>query len=218
MEKDKTIIEYGKIIYSRRWVIIILMAAIFSFTLVNTLLTEKGYTAKTTIFPTTVNQGGLASFLSNPLAGIVKQDANVLIVLLKSQNLAEKVTQKLKLEDRFLTGSEKRRKMNGFGKAVSILKSKIKAYSTKDGAVEISIELNDPRLSENVCRAYVDSVSEYLNSASIPINFVVIDPPRASNNPSSPNMKANLMTALIVSIVLGVSFSLLDDYFWLVLK
>ena len=218
MEKDKTIIDYGRIIYSRRWIIVILMVAIVGFTAINSFFTEKGYTATAIIFPTTTDQGGIVSFTSNLLGGLVKQDANVLVVLFKSRNMAERVALKLKLEDYFLSDSERKRNINGIWRAISVLDNKTNAAVSKDNAIELSVSLNDPELAKNVLEAYIGSVSEYLNKNSVPINFIVIDPPRASPNPSSPNTKLNLITALIVALVLGISFSLLDEYFRLVLK
>lgn len=202
MENDKTIVEYGRILYLRRWPIVILLVAIFGFTLINTLFTPKRYTAKATIFPTTANQGGLASFLSSTLAGVVKQDANVVVVLLKSRSMAETVVQKLKLK----------------GKAAYTPQKNIQAYVTKDGAVEICLEDNNPQLAENIVNTYINSLSEYLNEKAISINFVVVDSAKASSFPSSPNLKMNLIAAIVVSLVLGISFSLLDDYFRLVIK
>jgi len=213
-----TIIDYGKIFYARRWPIIILMVAIIGFTLVNTFFTEKTYTAKAVVFPTTINQGGIASFLSSSLAGIVKQDANVMVVLFKSQSIAENVAQKLGLESRFKSNIKKESKAERLERAAAFLQNKIKASVNKDGAIEVDLEMEDPDLAENIVGAYIIAVSECLAKNTIPINFVIIDPAKASSQPSSPNLKMNLLAALFVSMVLGILFSLLDDYFHAVLK
>jgi uncharacterized protein involved in exopolysaccharide biosynthesis len=219
VNREKTIVDYGRIIYRRRWVVIILLAAILGFTLANSLLTPKGYTARAVIFPTTSDQSGIASLLSSSLRGVMKQDASVLIVLFKSMSIAQTVTRKLGLENYFpRSGGAAENKVAGLERTAAFLRSRIGAYVDKDGAIEVKLEVRDPRLAEEIVKNYIVSVSEYLNDNSIPIRFVIIDPARASGRPSSPNLKMNLVAAFIVSIVLGISFSLLDDYFRVVLK
>jgi capsular polysaccharide biosynthesis protein len=152
------------------------------------------------------------------LSGVMRQDASVLIVLFKSQNMAETVARRLRLEDYFPDNSGKHDKARGLAKTSSFLRSVISTYVNKDGAVEINLEAKDPRLAEEIVNSYIVSTSKYLNDNSIPLKFVIVDPAKASSRPSSPNLKMNMLAALIVSLILGISFSLLDDYFQVILR
>lgn len=220
MNQEKTIIDYGRIFYIRRWPIIILSCAIIIFTYINTIRAEKGYTAKATIFPTSVTQSNISSFLlSNLSGGVMRQDANILLVLFKSQNIAELVVQKLKLE---YLGERNNNKKNNISEinlnTASLIKSKINSFLTKDGAVELNLELKNPDLAQKTLDLYINVVATYIRENSFPIDFNVVDSPRASHIPSSPDLKTNLIAAIVVAIIVSILFSMLDDRFHLISK
>ncbi len=210
----KDIIE--TIIKSRRmlaafFVIAVVLASFFYFT------TPKSYTAKATILPIAGGSGGgIADFLAGTGLGMLTHSetkANVLLVALQSQTLAENVLKKHSLAGLILGLPSDQVTSADIKKAAKQLSGGIMGFSvSKNGLIVISATLGDQDKVAELATHYLAELSLFLNRKAINMNFTVIDEAQKPLAPSGPRLMKNMIISLGIAFffcLMFISFKLI---------
>ena len=186
------------------FVVAILLAVLLFF------ITPKAYTATTTILPVAGANTGMADFLSGTsLAMLANSEtkANVILVALESQSLAEEVVTKNKLAGLILGRSGGQISEDYNLKAAALLNSRVMSvFVTRNGAIEISATLANQDKVADLANSYVDELSVFLNKRAINMNYVVIDRAHRPEKASSPDLMLNLFKSLAIAFFFSLFY------------
>jgi len=150
--KDEAdIIDYIKIVYRYKWLLIAIVIIGMAFTAASCLRQPKVYEASATFFPLdtsykTESQG----FVAKPQLNI--QD--LVLSVLESRQMAERVVDQLGLKQLW--------KATAIEDAQSRLRSSITITIEKRGLIRLSARSGSPKIAAKVVNAYVDNL-EYFN-------------------------------------------------------
>ena len=148
-EDEIDIFDYIKVIYKRRWLIIILVLASMLFTGISSLRTPKMYEASATFFPME-SQLPQSFTVTKSQVGI----ENLIISILESRKMADRIIEQLNLKDAWET-----KLMSDARKA---LRAASKITLEKNGIIKLSVKNKLPKLSADIANAYVDNL-DYFN-------------------------------------------------------
>lgn len=150
-EEEINLIEYVKVIYKHRIMIItfvlvsMLSAAIFS------LHKPKIYEASATFFPMNVKE----YYTSQPETFSMKRKLDIedlVISILESRKMADRIIEQLNLKEAWKTKLDAQR----------ALKDATKITLEKNGIIRLSVQTQSSELSANIANAYVDNL-DYFN-------------------------------------------------------
>lgn len=211
MGKEITLKEIIETILRARWMLVsffmiaIVIAYFFYFT------TPKSYTARATILPIAGRGGGgIASFLAGTGLGMLagsETKANVILVALQSQTLAENVLKKHALTGLILGVSPDKVTLADIGKAANQLRRGIMGFSvSKNGLIVISATLGDQDKVAELANHYLAELSVFLNRKAINMNFTVIDEAQKPLTSSGPSLIRNLVISLGIAFFFALIF------------
>jgi len=185
--------------------IAIIMAYFFYWT------TPKSYTAEATILPIASGSGGgMAEFLAGTGLGMLANSetkANVILIAMASQTLAENVLKKFDIVDIIVNKPGAELKLVDFEKAAKTMRmNTVKSFVTKNGSITISATLSDPDKAAKLVNVYLEELSVFFNQKSINMNFNIIDSARPPLLPSSPDLMKNLIISLGIAFFFGLMF------------
>ena len=200
----ETIIESRRMLFAF-FAIAVVMAYFFSWT------TPKMYTAEATILPVTSGSGaGLANFLAGTGLGMLTNSetkANVILIAMSSQTLAENVLKKLDNDDLLLKKPKEKLKPNDLEKAANTLRANVvRSFVTKNGSIIISATMRDPVMAAKVVNTYLEELSLFFNQKGISMNFNIIDPAKPPGSPSNTNLMKKLVISLGIAFFFGLMY------------
>jgi len=209
MEKGITLKDIVETIIRSRWMlfaffaIAIIMAYFFYWT------TPKAYTADATILPIASGSvGGMAEFLAGTGLGVLANSetkANVILIAMASQTLAENVLKKYDIVDLIINKKKEELKPSDFQKASKNLRTGIvRSFVTKNGSITIRATLSDPDKAAKLVNTYLEELSIFFNQKGINMNFNIIDSARPPLLPSIPDLMKNMMIAIGIAFFFGL--------------
>lgn len=223
MEDDEiNIIDYIKVVYKYKKLIISLVAISIAFAVASHIITKptkKMYSASATIMPLESAGRDFFSTYSWGRGGGV--EAGKISALLKSKVLAKNVIYELDLlKNIYKTQWDKtnNRFKQGFvpplERAAALLAAKIDIKNTKEGLLEISIIWDEPVLAAKIVNTYIDKLGDFINHRSLGAVFQSIDPAVPPALPLSNRSKLILSVAIaaVASFFVGVFLSFLIEY------
>ena len=148
-EDEIDIVDYIKVIYKRRWIIITLVLVSMLFAGIFSLRKPKIYEASATFFP-------LEYQVSQSSMVVEKQVSigNLIISILESRKMADRIIEQLNLKDIWKTEL--------MSEARNTLKAASKITPEKNGIIKLSVRNKSAELSAKIANAYVDNL-EYIN-------------------------------------------------------
>jgi len=210
MEKGISLKDIIETMIKSRWmlfsffVIAVVMAYFFYWT------TPRSYTAEATIFPMAGSNTGVAEFLAGTGLGMLtyaETKANIILVALNSQTLAENVLNKFDIADLILNKPKSGLKPTDLEMAARVLRSGIiRAGVTRNGSISVSATLSDPDKAAKLVNTYLEELSVFFNQKGINMNFNIIDSARPPLLPSSPDLMKNLIISLGIAFFFGLVF------------
>jgi len=206
----KTIIESRRML-TYFFIIAVVLASFFY------IITPRSYTAEATIFPIAGSSGGFADFLAGTGLGMLSQSetkANVILVALNSQTLAESVAGRQDIAGSVLNMPQKELVPADITKAGMQLHKTMKFSVTKNGSIAISATLRDKSRVADLVNVYLDELSVFLNKNALNMNFAVIDKAEEPLKPSAPNLMKNMVVSLGIAfffsfMYLGINVGIL---------
>ena len=143
------LIDYIKIIYKRRWIILTFIIICILYTGISSLRQSKKYEAAATFFPIKY-QVSDASALIETQVGI----ESLIISMLESRKMADRIIEQLDLKKLWKTDSMDDARM--------AIKGIIKLTLEKNGLIKLSAQTTTAELSARIANAHVDNL-EYFN-------------------------------------------------------
>lgn len=199
----ETIIKSRRMLFSF-FVIAVVMAYFFYWT------TPRSYTAEATIFPMAGSNTGVAEFLAGTGLGMLtyaETKANIILVALNSQTLAENVLNKYEIADLILNKPKSGLKPTDLEMAAKSLRAGIvRSFVTKNGSIAISASMRDPDIAAKLVNTYLEELSVFFNEKGINMNFNIIDSARPPLFPSAPNLNKNLTLSMGIAFFFGLVF------------
>lgn len=185
MEEEINLMHGFKIIYKRRWFVVIFVFVVTSITMVITLLIPNTYRSETKIlpldFPGGIGASSGASSFAAPLLGFgnnISTAASKLMVILTSRTLAENVINRLDLMPVFFPDDwdskkkqwkepdlQKRPASQSMEGAVENLFSMLQIeQDTRRGVISIAAISPDPIITAKVVNTITDELQELMNN------------------------------------------------------
>ncbi|GEM_PF-2793295 len=214
--RELTLLDYGRVVWKSRWVILALFVLGAVGAVVYTVMTPKMYEAKATILPPELTvfarartgaggAGGAGGLLSS--LGLAENSAtNIVMGMLKSETMADALIEKFDLKSRYNVQTR--------SKALKQLSKATRFSVSKENVVTVYVEDGDPATAAAMANFYLEHL-ETLNAqkqitASKPMVHV-LDAAKPPEQPSRPNLLLNLGTALGAAFILGVLIALLRE-------
>lgn len=228
-ESELTLLDYGKILWRRKIMLIILCALSVVITMVVSLLLPKYYKSEAMILAVAPEAGGLGAALSSsPLAGALtgslgglSSPADRILVFLKSRTVAEMVVKRFDLLRVF--NADKWDAAKGAWKdpakpplmedAVKKLRKNVTSFKkSKEGTITITVEWKDPKLAAHLANYYVAALAEFMKDKSVNTTVQIVDPAVPAERKSSPRIARNMAMAGILSLFIGVVLALVLEH------
>lgn len=152
-EDEINLVDYIKVLYKRRWMIIILVFVSTFFVGTLSLFKPKMYEAQATFFPMNVRE----YYSPQPEALAMKRQLDIedlIISILESRKMADRIIEQLNLKELW-----KEKLMADARKA---LRSASKITLEINGIIKLSVKTKSPKLSAKIANAYVDNL-DYFN-------------------------------------------------------
>jgi uncharacterized protein involved in exopolysaccharide biosynthesis len=182
-----------------------MLIALFTISVVITMVVSrqmpKYYRSETLIISSGSEPGGLGAAISTmPFAGVlagaagIQTPADKIMVILKSRSIAEAVIRKYDLIKALYskewdpaTGTWKNPDKHPLMEDAvkQLTRSIIKFNKSKEGAITVSVEWQDPHLAADIANYYVTALTGFLNDKAINITVQVIDRAVPSERKSS---------------------------------
>jgi tyrosine-protein kinase Etk/Wzc len=227
--KELRPLDYGKIIWRRKIMLIALFAASVIVTMAVSMLLPKYYRSEAVILTIAPESGGLGAALSaspfggalsGPLGGL-SSPADKILVFLKSRTVAEMVVKRFDLlrvfnESKWDTSkgawktSEKPPLMED---AVRELGKKVTSFrKSREGSITITVEWKDPKLAAQIANYYVAALAEFMKDKSVNTTIQIVDPAIPAEQKSSPKIGQNMIMAGIMSLFIGVLIAFILEH------
>lgn len=219
-ESELNLLDYGKILWRRKIMLVILCTLSVGFTMVVSLMLPKYYRSEAMILALAPETGGLGAALSaSPLAGALtgslgglSSPADKILVFLKSRTVAEMVIKRFDLLRVFY--ADKWDAAKGAWKdpekpplmedAVKVLGKKVTAFKkSKEGSITITVEWKDPKLAAGIANYYVVALAEFMKDKSVNTTVQIVDSAVPAERKSSPRIALNMAMAGIMSLFVG---------------
>jgi len=218
---EANLVDYGAIIRRRKMMIIVLCVVSVLATMVVSLKLPKYYKSQAMILAIAPESGGLGAALSaSPLAGAfpgsfggLTTPADRLLVFLKSRTIAEMVVKRFDLLrvfneskwDSVKGGWMDPQKPPLMEDSVKYLGSKVTSFKkSREGSIAITVEWKDPKLAADIANYYIVALAETMKNKSINTTVQIVDPAVPAEKKSRPSLRANMMTAGMISLMIGV--------------
>lgn len=228
MKDELSLLDYWKVIWRRKVMLIALFTVSVFITMAVSFLLPKYYRSETVIITTSSESGGLGTALSAlPLAGAlgggvgIQTPADKVMVVLKSRSLAEAVIKKFDLIKALNQGRwdaaqgtwKNPKKPPLMEDAVKELTKKIVQFKkSREGAITVSVEWKDPQLSAEIANYYVASLTGFLNEKAINLTVQVVDRAVPAERKSRPRIAQNMMLAGSLSLFIGMFTAFFLEY------
>ncbi len=211
--REPTLEDYARVIWGGRWLILALVAAATTATLVVTLKTPKTFTAQTTIMPLGQERaGGLASALSGSLGGAlgIENPSDKLVAVLQSRTVAGMVVEGLGLDT--VLAQAMGRKPTRDEAIEAMQKGVVKVSGGTRGVITVRAEWRDPALAAAIANATVSAAGRFLNERSISMNFQVLDEAVPPAKKSGPRVRVNVAVAMVLSALTALMIVFVREY------
>ncbi|MFZ5875348.1 MAG: hypothetical protein ACOYXU_02955 [Nitrospirota bacterium] len=212
-EHEPTVVDYARVVWGGKWMILSLMVAATGVTAVVSLNMPKTFLAQTTIMPLGQERaGGLASALSGSLGGAlgIENPADKLMAVFQSRRVAGMVVDTLGLDAALVqaTGGHPTR-----DEAIdAVQNSVIKVTGGNRGLITIRASWSDPALAAAIANAVVAATGRFLNERSISMNFQVLDEAVPPRKPSGPRVRLNIAMTVVASAFGGLVIVFVREY------
>jgi len=220
-QKDITLLDYGKILWRRKTLLIALFAISVVVTMAISLRLPKYYRSEVVVLAIAPETGGLSAALSaSPLAGALtgslgglSTPADRVLVVLKSRTIAEMVIKRFDLlrvfnEHKWDAGKsawKNPEKPPLMEDAVKELGKKVTSFrKSKEGSITITVEWKDPKLAAQIANYYIVALAEFMKDKSHITTISIVDPAVPAERKSRPKTGQNMMLAGILSLFFGV--------------
>ncbi|HIA13552.1 MAG TPA: hypothetical protein EYN74_01430 [Nitrospirales bacterium] len=166
-EDEINLLDYWRVIWAWRWMIVGLCVVAMFTAMVTTLMTPKIYEATVTMMPPTPSGGSLGSLLgggqSSILQGLLGGDDSssgnsMVMALLESRTMAEDIARHFDLITLFETET-----IHG---AAGVLQGMTEIKIT-EGVIAITVAAKGPKLATDLANYYVDSLDHMNQSMSL---------------------------------------------------
>jgi len=226
-EDEVSLLDYWRVLYRWKWLIILLGLVATGASGFVTYQMPKIYRATTTILPLgTEGAGGLGAALSAiPFAGAlgvsgIKTPSDQLLIILKSRTLAETIIHQFNLQPHYHP-KEWDEEKNAWrpDKEKPFLEDTVKKFqenvspkSDKNGAVSLTVLDRNPALAADIANSMVSALAEFLNSHSMNINFQTIDPAVTPERKFKPSIRTNVLLAGVLALFVGIFLAFFLEY------
>ena len=165
MNSEPNLLDYLRVLYARRILIVVLVVTATAASLILTLNTPKTYRATTTLLPSLENKepGGLIDVgkISQLAGGIVSTPVtptDLFVAMLKSRTMADALIDKFDLLKTY--GTDSREIARGR------LKEETRIAVSKEKVINITVETTSPQLAAELANYYTD----YLDTLNSTLN------------------------------------------------
>lgn len=149
---EMDIFEYLRMIYKKRWAVLVIVIAAMLFTGVSSIRQPEMYEASATFFPLSMNYNVQPDgFMLKPQLDI----KDMIVSILKSRSMAGRIVEQLELKKLWNTKYA--------SDASMALRSSIAVTFEQNGAIRLSVYSTQPELTAKIANAYVDNL-EYFNA------------------------------------------------------
>lgn len=200
--EEVDIVDYIKVAYKHRWMILVIVIISMFSAGVLSLTKPKIYEAQATFFPVNVEYNIQSQ-------GVIAQPRveieDFIILILKSQKMTSRIIEQLDLN------RPKNRKLM-IGES---LRRSIKITTMTNGLIMLSVQSRAPELSAKIADAYVDSLDYFNRQLDIGAqrNIVqVIDTATIPQVSMPRKTKKNMVVAGITSFMLAVFLAFLMEF------
>ena len=143
-EDEIDIIEYIKVVYKHRWMIMAIVLASMLFIGAASLRQPKMYEASATFFPLNMQSNiETKNIIIKPSLDI----DDLIISILNSRKMADRIIEQLKLQNLW---------------DVKAINNATKVSLGKNGIIKLSVQSKSPKISAKIANAYVDNL-DYFN-------------------------------------------------------
>ncbi len=212
-DREPTLEDYARVVWGGRWLILALVAAATTATLVVTLKTPKTFTAQTTIMPLGQERaGGLASALSGSFGGAlgIENPSDKLVAVLQSRTVAGMVVEGLGLDT--VLAQAMGRKPTRDEAIEAMQKGVVKVSGGTRGVITVRAQWRDPALAAAIANATVSAAGRFLNERSISMNFQVLDEAVPPTKKSGPRVRVNVAVAVVLSALTALMIVFVREY------
>jgi len=217
--------DHWAIIWRRKMMIIALCLVSVLATMLVSLMLPKYYKSQAMILAIAPESGGLGAALSaSPLSGVLTGSlgglttpADRLLVFLKSRTIAEMVIKRFDLVRVF---NERKwdpvkaewkdpKKPPLLEEAVKYLGKNITSFKkSRDGSIAITVEWKDPKLAADIANYYIAALAEIMKNKAVNTTVQIVDPAVPAEKKSRPSIRANMIMAGLLSLMIGVFIAL----------
>ncbi len=219
--EELSVLDYWKILWHRKNMIISLVTITVSVTMVISLMLPKYYKSEAMILVVAPESGGLGAALSaSPIAGVLAGSigglttpADKVLVFLKSRTIAEMVIKRfdlLRIFNERKWDAEKgawknTKKPPLLEDAVNELSTNVTSFKkSKESTVNITVEWKDPKLASDIANYYITALAEFMKDKSVNTTIQIIDAAVPAEKKFRPTIRLNVVLAGIVSLFIGV--------------
>ena len=227
-EEEVTLLDYWRVIYRWKWLIILLGLIATGTSGWVTFQMPKIYKATTTILPLgNEGSGGLGAALSaipfaSALGGVagINAPADQVLIILNSRTIAEKIIRDFKLQPHYHQNAwdpeknawKPEKKKPFLEDTVKKFHNNITAKSDRHGGVSLSVLDEDPMMAANIGNAMVSALAKFLNDHSLNINFQTIDPAVPPERKFKPSIRTNVLIAGVLALFVGIFLAFFFEY------
>ena len=201
-EDEIDIIDYIKVAYKHRWMIITIILISMFFAGASSLMKPKMYEAQATFFPMNVKY-------SIQSQGVIMQPRldikDFIILILESQKMTDRVIEQIDLKK-----PAKKKLM-----LKNSLKSSIKIQTMKNGLIKLSAQSRSPEFSAKIANAYVDNLDYFNRQLDIGAqrNIVqVIDTATIPKASMPRETKKNVLLAGVASFMFAIFLAFFIEF------
>ena len=195
-EDEIDIVDYIKVAYKYRWMIIAIVLISMFFAGVSSIMKPKMYEAQATFFPLNTQ--------SNIAAGgiVIKPSLDIkdlIISILNSRKMADRIIEQLNLKDTW------NQSISAYAR--KSLDSATKISLDKNGIIKLSVHTTSPELSAKIANSYVDNLDYFNRELDIGANtkiVQVIDRATISEGRMSRGAKKAVLLSGVVSFMFAI--------------
>ena len=203
---EPTLLDYWRILWKRRWIIIGIFVVSVISTLLISLKMEKIYESTATVFPPEIEGisspglevPGVFSKSFSPLkSGPTPTD--IVVAMLKSRTMLENAIRKFNLKEFY--------EADYIIDAVKKLRNNTKIKVSEENVVSITVESTDSKLAADITNFYVenlDVMNEELKITTAKPIVRILDTAKPAERKSKPRIRINMMIAGLIALFVSV--------------
>ena len=205
-ERDLTLLDYWRVIWRRRWIIIGLFFISVISTMFVGLKSPKIYESTASVLPPEMGESSarrlsVPGFIAERIPSLSggPTPTNIIVAMLKSKRMAEDIVRRFNLKEFY--------NVDYLADAIRAIQEATKIEVSKESLISVTVESPDPKLAADIANFYVenlDVMNEELKISTTKPIVRILDIAKPAPRKSKPRIRTNMMVSGVISLFVAI--------------